>query len=257
MSILQQAEKPKDKPIVCTILGDPGIGKTSFASTFPSPVVIRAEDGVHGVPESHRPDALPVIKDVDDLWSQFTALIKENHSYKTVVIDSITQLEELFIKHIVESDPKKPKSINQAQGGYGAGYRAVADMHQRVRKAAGSLVDRGINVVFIAHSDTNKIDPPDGDSYTRYDLRLHQKSMSPYTDNVDLIGYLKLKTYLTGDEDERKKAVSDGSRVLVSYTVPSNVSKNRYGIDKDLVFKSGENPLKPYIKSLQTQKETK
>jgi len=253
MSVLQKAEKPKDRPIVCTILGDAGIGKTSLAATFPKPVVIRTEDGVHGVPEQYRPDALPVVKSFEELRDQLTALIKEDHSYETVVIDSVTQLEEMFIKHVMDNDDNNPKSINQALGGYGAGLRAVADLHQRIRKSAGMLADRGVNVVFIGHSDTKEIDPPDGNSYTRYDMRLNKKSMSPYTDNVDLIGYLKLRTYMQGEKNENKKAVSDGSRVLVCYPVPSNISKNRYGIEQDLIFKSGENPLKPYVKALQTQ----
>lgn len=252
MSILSKAEKPKDRPVICTILGDAGMGKTSLAATFPNPIVIRAEDGLQGVPSEYRPDALPLLKEPADLWNQLSALITEKHDYKTVVIDSITQLEELFIHHVVQNDPKQPKSINQALGGYGAGYRAVGDMHQRVRRACQMLNDNGIHVVFIAHSDTVTIEPPDGEPYTRYDLRMNKRSVSPYTDNVDVIGYIRLQTFTTG-EGERKKAVSDGKRILTCHAVPSCVSKNRYGIEEDLPFVKGQNPLRKYIKTLQTK----
>lgn len=249
MSILSQAEKPKNRPTICTILGDAGLGKTTLASTFPKPVVIRIEDGVHGVPENIRPDSLPLITEVPQLWEQLTALAKEQHDYKTVIIDSITQLDELFIKHVVDEDPKKPRSINQALGGYGAGMRAVSDLHQRVRRACQYLNDKGMHIVFIAHSETVTIEPPDGDAYTRYDLRLGKKSVAPYTDNVDLIGYLRLQTFTTGDGD-KKKAVSDGSRVLTCHPVPACISKNRYGITENLPVKIGENPLTNYISTL-------
>lgn len=242
MSLLSTISKPKSRAVIVTITGDAGMGKTSFAATFPNPVFIRAEDGMQSIAEDKRPDAFPLIKDVGDLWAQLNALINEKHDYKTVVIDSVTVLERLFIQNVVDNDPKNPKSINQALGGYGAGLQAVAGMHQRVRKAAGLLVEKGINVVFIAHADTETIELPDSEPYTRYALRLGKKSVAPYVDDVDMVGFIKLETFTTGD-GERKKAISDGTRVLVSYATAANVSKNRFGIEEDIILKKGENPL--------------
>lgn len=250
MSILSKISKPADRPVLVTILGDSGMGKTSLAATFPRPVFVRAEDGLQAIPEASRPDAFPLVSKADDLWEQLTALIKEDHQYKTLVIDSITALERLFVAEVMASDPKQPKSINQALGGYGAGVAAVAVLHQRVRKAAWMLVDRGMHVVFIAHADTETIELPDADPYTRYSMRLGKKSVAPYLDDVDVVGFLKLMTVTMGD-GERKKAVSDGSRLLVTYATAANVSKNRYGITQDLEVPHGVNPLVPFIKSLQ------
>lgn len=250
MSILSQISKPADRPIIVTILGDAGMGKTSLAATFPAPVFIRAEDGLQAVPEEFRPDAFPVISSSEELYAQLGALIKEEHNYKTVVVDSVTALEQIFTAEVVASDPKNPRSINQALGGYGAGMAAVGAMHQRVRKAAGMLVERGINVVFIAHADTETIELPDQDPYTRYNLRLGKKSMAPYTDNVDIVAHVKLQTYTMGDGD-RKKAISDGSRIVTCYATASAVCKNRYGITEDLPAPLGVNPFVPFVKVLQ------
>lgn len=256
MSILQQAQKPGVSPLICTITGDAGVGKTRLAASFPKPVFIRAEDGMDSVPMDQRPDALPVIEKVEHLWDQLTALIQEEHAYQTVAIDSVTALERMFVQYVVESDPKKPRTINQALGGYGAGLAAVAAMHHRVRKAAGLLQKRGIHVVFIAHADTSTVEPPDQDPYTRYDLRLGKRSVAPYVDDVSLVGYLKLETHTMGDGD-RKKAISDGTRLLVTYATAANVSKNRYGITADLAVPEGVNPLIDHIPALQTTtKET-
>ena len=250
MSILSSIAKPDDRPIICTITGDAGLGKTSIAATFPKPIFIRAEDGLQAVPEANRPDAFPVLNNVDDLWEQLTALIKEDHKYKTLVVDSVTQLDTLFTNYVVDTDPKKPKSIAQALGGYGAGFQALSSYHGRVRKAAGILNElKGMNIVFIAHSETETIELPDADPYTRYNIRMQKKSVSHYTDNVDLVGYLKLETHTMGDGD-RKKAISDGTRILVTYASASNVSKNRYGINKDLIVVSGQNPLLNLIPSI-------
>jgi hypothetical protein len=250
MSILSSIAKPDDRSIICTITGDAGLGKTSLAATFPKPIFIRAEDGLQAIPVSTRPDAFPLLSNVDMLWEQLTALIKEDHDYKTLVIDSVTQLDNLFTNHIVDTDPKKPRTIAQALGGYGAGFQALSSLHGRVRKAAGILNEaKGMNIVFIAHSETETIELPDQDPYTRYNIRMQKKSVSHFIDNVDMVAYLKLETHTFGD-GERKKAISDGTRILVSYATAANISKNRFGINEDIVVVNGINPLLNLIPSI-------
>ena len=250
MGILSSITKPVDRPVIVTITGDSGIGKTSLGASFPKPIFIRAEDGLQAIPGTNRPDAFPVLENVDELWNQLKGLISEEHDYQTLVIDSVTALERLFIQSVVDGDPKKPRGIQQALGGYGAGRDAVSGMHQRVRKAAGVLAEkRGMNTVFIAHADTARMEPPDDDAYMRYTLRLHEKSMPAYVDDVDVVGFLKLETFTTGEGD-RKKAISDGTRVLITYATAANVSKNRYGIIEPLPVEAGKNPLANYIPAL-------
>ena len=255
MSILDSISKPVDRPVLITIMGDSGTGKTTLAASFPKPIVIRAEDGLQAIPADHRPDAFPNLDgSVDALWAQLKALIHEDHRYETLVIDSVTALERMFIQSIIDSDPKKPRGIQQALGGYGAGRDAVSSMHARVRKAAGILADkRGMNTVFVAHADTARMEPPDDDAYMRYTLRLHEKSMPAYVDDVDVVGFLKLETFTTGEGD-RKKAISDGTRVLITYATAASVSKNRFGITEPLTVLPGVNPLTDYVPCLKTEK---
>lgn len=250
MSLLSTITKPQDRQVIATITGDAGTGKTTLAATFPKPIFIRIEDGLQAVPSDIRPDAFPVVTKVDQLWEQLTTLIKDEHDYKTVVIDSVTQLETLFAESVIEADPKKPKSLAQANGGYGAGYGAVSALHGRVRKAAKMLNEqRGMHVVFIAHSDVTTIELPDEDPYSRYELRMHKKSVPHYVDNVDLVAYLRLETFTTGD-GERKKAISSGNRIAVCHTTAANVSKNRFGITEPLDVPQGKNPFVQYIPTL-------
>ena len=254
MSILDTISKPAERPVICTLLGDAGLGKTSTAATFPKPIFIRAEDGLQAVEESERPDAFPVIDKVDQLWDQLKALIKEEHEYKTLVIDSVTALERIFIAHVIDTDPKNPKSIAQAQGGYGSGPQAVRSLHHRVRKACGFLNEKkGMHVVFIAHAETETIELPDQDAYTRYNLRLGKKSQAPYTDDSDIVGFIKLKMFTRGDKDSIKKVSSTGERLIDCTTTASNVSKNRYGIETALPLEKGINPFVGIVPSLTNQ----
>lgn len=250
MSLLDQLEQPKDRPSILTITGDAGTGKTTLANTFPNPVFIRVEDGLQAIDEDKRPMAFPKIDSVEQLMDQLKTLVTEEHDFKTVVIDSVSQLEQLFTDYIIANDHKNPKSLNQAMGGYGNGRQAVANLHGRVRKAAQILNDKGLFVVFIAHSDVSTIELPDQDPYSRYELRLMKPCQAHYVDNVDMVAYLKMEAFTKGDGD-RKKIISTGARVAVCHTDAAQVSKNRYGITSQLTVEKNVNPFTPFIKSLE------
>ncbi len=243
MSVLSTIKKPETRAPIITICGDAGTGKTSLAATFPNPIVIRAEDGLMSIPADKRPDAFPLLKSADELWPQLLALLQEDHDYKTLVVDSVSACEQLFIKDVMDRDGRA-KSINQALGGYGAGAAAVAAMHQRLRKGAGLLNDRkGMAVVFISHADLEAVRPPDQDDYTRYSLRLMGKSLPPYVDDVDMVGFVRLVSALRGDDGDRKKIISNGDREVICHATAASVSKNRFGITEPLEFTAGENPF--------------
>lgn len=244
MSVLSTISKSEARPPIITILGDAGTGKSSLAASFPNPVFVRAEDGLNRIEKSlDSPDAFPPITEAPQLWDQLMALVNEDHGYDTLVIDSVTKLEELFIREILDND-KRAKGINQALGGYGNGPAAVAAGHARVRKAAGVLnVKKGMAIIFIGHANLETMHLPDIDDYQRYSLRLMSKSIAPYVDDVDLVALVRLTSALRGDEGERKKVVSDGSRELVCHATAASVTKNGLGITEPIDFDPGTNPL--------------
>jgi len=116
---------------------------------------------------------------------------------------------------------------------------------------------RGMHVVFVAHADVETMKLPDADDYMRYSLRLPQKSLPPYVDDVDVVGFVRLEMFTKGDDGERKRAISTGDRELIVHASASCVSKNRYGITEPLPFKAGENPLASVIPALGGKQKTK
>jgi len=235
------------KPLVATFVGEGGVGKTRLASLFPKPVWIPTENP--GQTLQGRPDIpmFPLAESAKEVFEAFQALYEQDHDYKTVVVDSITKMNILFESHVVATDIKKPSSINQANGGYGNGHGAVAEMHRRVRMYAELLMrDKGMNVVFLAHADTKTFNPPDGEPYSYYTIRMNERSIAHYTDDVDLVGFVKLKTYTTGSGDV-KKATTDGTREIVCQPSPSHVSKNRLGIVEPVAFDGKENPFNAFV----------
>lgn len=251
MSFLEKATIPEDGPVICTLASDPGMGKSSLAALFPNPIFMCAEDGLQRVDKSIRPMGIRV-QTVDDCKAMLTAVLRDEHDYKTLVIDSVTALEALFIKHIIDNDPKKPASINQAAGGYGNGPKAVGYMHENIKNICKKIADeRDMNIVFIAHADTESLDLPDKDPYMRYSFRLGKHSLRPYVDEVNLVGFIRMEIFLKGAEDDRvKKARTSGDRILECVPNAWSIAKNGYQIKEPLVFPEGVNPLVDFIPRL-------
>ena len=223
------------------------MGKTTLAAMFPKPVFIRTEDGTASLTGNDNVSLFPLATSTQDVLDAIEVLATEKHEFKTLVIDSITQLATLIEAEIVAADPKA-KSINQAGGGYGAGYGAASEKHRQIRDWAGSLAyETGMNVVFIGHADTETLDLPDMDPYARYCVRMHKKSIPHYTDNVDLVGLIRLKTFTRGDGD-KKRAISTGEREILCFPQASSVTKNRFNISQPLPFTfDGGNPFAEFV----------
>lgn len=127
---------PQDHKIKVLIYGAAKSGKTTFGGTAPGLIFASAEAGLLSVAEK-KPDFVD-IKSLKDLTDFYLFLARGEHCYETVIIDSITEINDI-IKTEIE---KRTGRIMQIQD-WGELSKKILDLLRKFR-------DLPMHVIFIA-----------------------------------------------------------------------------------------------------------
>jgi hypothetical protein len=210
---------------VC-IYGVESVGKTTLASNAPSPIFLDVEGGTHHI------DAARVeINSYDALRGALAELLAGGHSFKSVVIDSADWTEKLLIEDLLATSKKQ--SIED--WGYGKGWVQVAERFARLLTGCDKLIEQGINVLFIAHSQVKRVEPPDQmAAYDRYELKLSKQCSPLLKEWSDELWFAQFKTKVVESESGRMKGKGGKERVLYTTHSAAYDAKTRSGLPEEL-----------------------
>lgn len=148
MELPKKRSEPKLdlKKYIFQLYGEPKAGKSTFASNFPNAVFICTEPGtkflsVYGGDHVHQ--------NWEDIRDTVSRLIKEDHDFETVVIDTADNAWEMCSKYVL----KKEGIEHESDLGFGKGWTAVKKEFKGVIDA---LANRGFGIVFISHVKTEE-----------------------------------------------------------------------------------------------------
>ncbi len=215
------------KPWITLIFGPEKIGKTTFASDAPSPIFLDTQEG-----SFHREVDRWDVKSWQDILDTVEVLATQEHSYKTLVIDTVDDAESFLWRHICERDGK----AGIEDYGYGKGYVAALDEWRLFLHSIQGLQKlTGMNVLVMGHVVVKLFKNPAGEDFDRYQLKMHQRATDLFKEHSDCVLFANHKTYTVKDEMTKKhKGFGDDSRYLYSARTASYDAGNRYTIPSEM-----------------------
>lgn len=228
-------------PLKVIIYGTEGVGKTTLASKFPKPLFIDAENGSGALNVARYP--YPTSWQM--LMSEVQEFLNNPQGYKTLVIDSIDWAEAKAIEMICAG--MKVNGIEDI--GWSKGYTYLNEEMGRLLNLLTEVINRGVNVVLIAHMVIRTITKPEETgSYDRYELKLKQAKNGNNCQLVkewaDLILFCNYREFLVADKTAgttgKKKATGGKERIMYTEHAATWDAKNRFGLPEvlPLDFKS-------------------
>jgi hypothetical protein len=253
MSILAKAIRGKvARPRATLIYGIEGIGKTTFACSAPDPFIIQTEDGAADIEDVGKLDVCKTFSDFND---QITALLNEEHEFKSVIVDSVDWLEALqsvsALDEYNKANAKAYASLDEIP--YGAGPKCLEQKCRDFLVQCDRLRARGISVILIAHSEIKKFSPPDMEPYERYMPALGKHTCAIYREYCDEVLFLnyKVNTVEKGKSFGVKTFQAIGGRERMCYAQerPSHLAKNRKGLPEEFALPQDKTEYSLYWRS--------
>lgn len=215
------------------VYGPEGVGKSTFAAQFPSPVFIDTEGSTNNMDVAR----LPKPSSWQMLLQQID-FVKNDRPCQSLVIDTIDWAERLCIEFICA----RSKKDSITKFGYGEGFIQLEEEFGKFLNKLTDLIEIGINVVLTAHAKITKFEQPDEfGAYDRWELKLGNKTTAKTSSLVkewaDMLLFANYKTVSVATDDKGTKFKGQGKkRVMYTSHHPAWDAKNRHGLPEELGF---------------------
>jgi hypothetical protein len=225
-------------PPIVLLYGVGGIGKTTLAAEWPSPLYLPTEG--ERSPSDVEMATPGTIESFGELLDIFGELLTTEHEFKTVIIDAVDGLESLVWAATCER--LGVSSIEEP--GFGKGYVEADAEWKEYLGAIGALSRAGINVVQLAHPEIVRFDSPTTDPYSRYTIKLHKRGNALVREAADIVGFLNYRVSVKEKEVGPKKSVAHaegGKERQIHLTEGAGfVAKNRYSMPDAITYRKGK-----------------
>lgn len=216
-------------PVKAVIYGPEGVGKSTFAAAWPSPVFLDIEGGTKQLDVAR----IEPMTSAEDVRKAIADLTSQPHDFRTVVIDTADWLE----KKLTDEICRKGKVDGIEGFGYGKGYTILGEAVAGLLASLNALqTKRGMHVVILAHATVKRCDPPTetGMPYDRHELKCTRQVSPLLKEWADLLLFVNFRTLVQEGVSGKAKGTGGRERVLYTTHHAAYDAKNRFGLAEEL-----------------------
>ena len=215
-------------------MGPQGVGKSTWANSAPASVFIQTEEGTDAINVNA---AFDLARSEQDVLDALDALAREEHDFRTVIIDSADWLESLIHRQIAAQN--NVDAIEKIP--YGKGYKLAVEEWRAVLEKLDIVRNlKNMVVIILAHVKIKRFEDPTADAYDRYLLDLHDSASSLLVEWCDVLAFVNhsiaTKTSDGGFNKKIIRGIGSGERVMYLEERPGFIAKNRYGMPASIGF---------------------
>lgn len=178
---------------ITLLYGPPKIGKTTFGSKMPSPLLLAAEKGYR---------AIPGITAIDvTSWGDMKQIMRElkkpevKEVYKSLIVDTADIMSDYCQKYICNQLGIE----NIGDGGWSTnGWSKYKKEFEDVFRTLSQL---GYAIVFISHDKEKTIKPQNGAEYQQIGSSMQSSALAILENMSDIIAYAHTKVDVDGNSD--------------------------------------------------------
>ena len=216
------------------LYGTPKVGKTTFASSIPNNLLLDVEGGSGAVNVARVTQNQ--LQDYDSFLEVLKQVYEQKHSFSCLTIDTADELERLIFLKAAQEHGKQ--SI--ADVGYGAGYVTAQNLWKQVLQGLDLLChEKRMTILLISHDVVRRHDDPLTESYDRYNISLHDRTVGLVKSWADIIAFVNNEVFVKSEDVGFKQKVvkaKGGERIMHLVESPAYIAGNRYGMADEIPF---------------------
>ena len=235
------------------IYGPSGIGKSTLAASCPGAVFISADDGARRILQPQTGAKLPQVPGIE-CWEDLREALQQKGLFpanSTIVIDTITKLEEWIQDYCVRTIKIKGRSVDSFRKFGWDGADLIVEQFRLLMADLDRHVRSGTNVILLAQQGQIKRSSADSADYledgpfvTHTNRASAREELKQWADHVFRIGYADFDIHKEDGERAGKVTQTDTTRVIfangsLSFTAKARRLKDGFKLP-DVISFAGE-----------------